>query len=113
MEEIALERKENEDMLKQTTMSLESNLEDTLRREKARATEELTMRTSELEDHIVTLSRQLKVAEAKMAELQNAGTSLFVCVSHTCTDIISYKNSLWYTDSFSDTAFFSRAYRAT
>jgi hypothetical protein len=78
VEEIALERKENEDMLKQTTMSLDSNLEDALRRKKARATEELGMRTSELEDHIVTLSRQLKDTEAKVAELQNAGTSSFV-----------------------------------
>ena len=76
--DISTERKENEDILKQTTMSLESNLEDALRREKPRATEELSMRMSELENHIVTLSRQLKVAEAKIAELQNAGTSPFV-----------------------------------
>jgi hypothetical protein len=48
VEEIALERKENEDMLKHTTMSLEYNLQDALRREKARATEELSVRTSEL-----------------------------------------------------------------
>ena len=78
VEEIALERKENEDMLKHNTMSLESNFEDALRREKVRATEESTTRTSELEDHIVTLSRQLEVAEAKVAELQNARTSSFV-----------------------------------
>ena len=56
-------------------MSLESSLEDALRREKARATEELTVRSSELEDHIATISRQLKIAEAKLAELQNARTS--------------------------------------
>ena len=65
VEEIALERKENEDMLKQTTVSLETNLQDALRREKARATEELTMRMSALDDHVITISRQLKVAEAK------------------------------------------------
>ena len=73
-----MERKETEDMLKQTTISLETNLQDALRREKARATEELTMRTSESEDHIVTFSRQVKVAEAKVVELQNAGISSFV-----------------------------------
>jgi hypothetical protein len=78
VEEVALERKENEDLLRQTTLSLETNLQDALRREKARAAEELTMRTSELDDHIVTLSRQLKVAEAKVAELQNVGISSFV-----------------------------------
>jgi hypothetical protein len=61
VKDIALERKETENMLKQTTMSLESNLEDALQREKSRAREESTMRSSELEDHIVTLSRQLKV----------------------------------------------------
>ena len=54
-------------------MYLKSNLEGALRREKALATEELTTRTSELEDHIFTISRQLKAAEAKIAyELQNA-----------------------------------------
>ncbi len=49
-----------------------------LRREKTRATEEFSMRTSKLDDHIITLSRQLKVAEAKVAELQNAGIPSFV-----------------------------------
>ncbi len=73
VKDTSLERKENEDIPNHTTMSLESNLEDALRMEKARATKDLTMRTSELEDHIVTLSRQLKAAEAKLVELQNAG----------------------------------------
>ena len=85
VEEIALERKEHEDMLKQTAMSIESNLEDALRREKARAAEELTLKTSELDDHIVTLSRQLKVAEAEVAELQKAGTSSFLSPIHAPT----------------------------
>jgi hypothetical protein len=52
VKDIFLERKENKNIMKQTTMSLESNLEDALRREKARAIEEWTIRTSELEDHI-------------------------------------------------------------
>jgi chaperonin cofactor prefoldin len=78
LKDISLERKENEHILKHIRMSLDCNLEDALRREKVRAVEELAMRTSELEDHIVALSRQLKVVEAKLVELQNAGTSPFV-----------------------------------
>ena len=77
VKDIAQERKENEDIMKQTTMSLESNLKDALRREKARATNHLTLRSRELDDHIVTLSRQLRVAEAKLIELQSTRTSSF------------------------------------
>jgi hypothetical protein len=58
----------------------------------------------------VALSRQLKDAEAKLVELQNVGTFPFLSPVLAPTYIMSYNESLWYNDSFSNTAFFSRAH---
>ncbi len=57
-------RLENEHNLEQTKMALEESKEMALQRERAEANEKLVMVTSELEGHIVTLSRQLKAYEA-------------------------------------------------
>ena len=69
VKDISLERKETEDFLKQMTVSLEYNLEEALRREKARATKELTLRTIEFEDFIVLLHFQGSLGIRKQKSL--------------------------------------------
>ncbi len=71
---IVLERKECEDTLKQTTASVGESIAGAVRREKTEAREQLVMETSQMDDHIRQLSRQLKHAEDKIAQL-NVGLS--------------------------------------
>jgi hypothetical protein len=78
IKDIALERKEFEDLLKQTTLYFEFDVEDALRSEKARAKNIYILKTNELDDYIVTHSRQLKVTEAEFNELRDGRTSPFV-----------------------------------
>ena len=62
-----LERRELEETQRQKMLSLESNYEETLTRERQKMKEEMGIQTSELEDHIKTLARQLKNAEGKLS----------------------------------------------
>ncbi len=55
--EMSKEKLEYEQTLEETRMALEESNETALQRERAEANEKLAMATSELEDHIVTLSR--------------------------------------------------------
>ena len=74
MEEMRLERRELEETQQQKMLSLESNFEETLTRERQKMKEEMVIQTSELEDHIRRLARQLKDAEGKLS-LCTAGNS--------------------------------------
>ena len=74
IEEIRLERRELEETQQQKTLSLESSNEETLTRERHKMKEKMVIQTSELEDHIRTLARQLKDFEGKLS-LDNAGNS--------------------------------------
>ncbi len=76
--QLALDRKELEDLLKHTKLSYQSSQEEALRRERAIANENFVMQTSELGEHIMTLSRQLKDAEQKMRAVYTVGTSSFL-----------------------------------
>jgi hypothetical protein len=62
--EMPKEKLEYEQTLEQMRMDLEESNETALQRERAEANEKLVMTTSELEGHIVTLSRQLKASSA-------------------------------------------------
>jgi hypothetical protein len=72
--EMSKEKLEYEQTLEETRMALEESNETALQRERAEANEKLAMATSELEDHIVRLSRQLKAAEALVRDRPAAST---------------------------------------
>ena len=65
------EKLEYEQTLEQTRIALEVSNKTALQRKRAEANEKLMMATSELEDHIVTLSRHLKAAEAIVPSTRN------------------------------------------
>jgi hypothetical protein len=67
IEEANLERNESDDMLKQIIASVDASIEDTVRKKRAEAREQLAMETSQL-DVIRQLSRQLKIAEDVLRE---------------------------------------------
>jgi hypothetical protein len=69
-----LDRIELQETHQQKTLSLESNYEETLIRERQKMIEEMVIQTSELDDHCITLARQLKDAEEKL-RLYTAGSS--------------------------------------
>ena len=60
--------------LEETRMALEESNEMDLQRERAEANEKLAVATSELEDHIVRLSRQFKATEALVRDRPAAST---------------------------------------
>ena len=57
IEEMRLERRELEEIQQQKTLSLGSNYEATLTRERQKMKEVMVIQTSELEDHIRTLAK--------------------------------------------------------
>ena len=69
-----LDRIELQETHQQKTLSLESNYEENLIRERQKMKEEMVIQTSELDDHSITLARQLKDAEEKL-RLYTAGSS--------------------------------------
>ena len=52
VKEVDLEKKEAEDMLKQTAASVDATIEEAARRVRAEAQEQLSMETSQMDDHI-------------------------------------------------------------
>ena len=55
-------------MIKQMTASVDASIEEVVRKERAKAREQLAMETSQLDDHIRQLSTQLKIAEDALLE---------------------------------------------
>ena len=68
VKQVNLKRKECDDMLKQMNASVDASIKETVRKERAEAREQLTMETSQLDDRIRQLSRQLKIAEDALRE---------------------------------------------
>ena len=67
IEEMRMERRELEETQQHKMVSLESNYEETWTRERQKMKEEMVTQTSELEDYIITLARQLKDVEGNLS----------------------------------------------
>jgi hypothetical protein len=78
VKEVDLEKNETEDMLKQTAVSVNATVEEAVRRVRAGAKEQLAMETSQMDDHIRHISRQLRVAEDKLQVLDAKASCTFV-----------------------------------
>jgi len=81
--EMSKEKLEYELTLEQTRMALEESNKAALQRERAEANEKLVMATSELEDHIVILLRQLKANEGFVRDRLAASTPCHVIPAPT------------------------------
>ncbi len=77
VKEVDLEKKETEDMLKQTAASVDATVEEDVRKVKAEAQERLAMETSQMDDYIRQLSRQ-RVAEDMLQVLDARSSSMLV-----------------------------------
>ena len=73
-------------------LSLESNFEETLTRERQKMKEEMVIQTSELEDHIRILAKHVRDAKENLSSF-TAGSFIYICCCNRGTDVIYYSES--------------------